>query len=68
MTLPRLDAVMARWKVVPPLSVSVATVAAALGVKVGTPEAKGDDAQGLIDMMGAAGLSSEKPTWLQTTT
>jgi hypothetical protein len=72
MTIPRMEAIAARWSKVPPLSVSVAMVAAALGVKLEQPapdqtgapagEQQGD-LQGLVDVFG---LSEGKPEWLTT--
>lgn len=73
MTIPRMEAIAARWSKVPPLSVSVAMIAAALGVKLEQPAAGDDtgdaageqtgDLQGLVDVFG---LSEGKPEWLTT--
>ena len=79
MTLPRLDAIVAHWEVVPPLAVSVAAIASVLGVgrsstkapakKSGAGAAKEvQDAQALIDLLGGAGFSTEKPAWLRAET
>lgn len=76
MTLPRLDAISEHWRKVPPLSVSVAAIAAVLGA---TPAAKGpsktdsepkkppaeQDPQALIDLLGGGGFSQGKPEWLK---
>jgi hypothetical protein len=70
MTLPRLDAVLAHWENVPPLSVSTASIAAALGVQRATPKKvdQAQNAQELMDLLGGAGFKSEKPEWLKTAT
>jgi hypothetical protein len=78
MTLPRLDAIVARWEQVPPLSVSAASIAEALGVKreaAAAPRRKpkdepGDDAvaaQQLLDQLASMGFSTERPVWLNQT-
>lgn len=80
MTLPRLEAVVARWQQTPPLSVSVAAIAEAVGVefkKGPAPQqqqrsvrpAKKQSPQALFDLLGgAAGIGSEKPEWLRKAT
>jgi len=78
MTLPRLDAISAHWRKVPPLSVSVAAIAAVLGA---TPAARGSgktggapkppveqDLNALMDLLGASGFSQGKPEWLKAAT
>lgn len=70
-TLPRLDAIIKHWQQVPPLSVSAAAIASALGVG---PAAKREkktsgeqDPSALLEMLGASGFASEKPKWLNET-
>ena len=69
MTLPRMDAIAKRWSSIPPVSVSLVRIGAALGIK---PKAKAAEAQGsmeeLASMLGQSGISSEKPEWLTKTT
>lgn len=71
MTLPRLDVIVAHWKKVPPLAVSVAAIATALGVgrEKEAPKKKktASSAAELFDMLGGAGFSTSKPEWLKTT-
>ena len=61
-----MEAIAKRWEFIPPLSVSVARVAAALGVELGKQPAKQNNIQELADVMGVAGMSSELPPWLTT--
>lgn len=64
----RVEAITKRWETIPPLSVSVATVAASMGVKFGKeqPAETENNLQELADAVGAAGMSSELPSWLTT--
>lgn len=65
MTLPRMQAFSKRWNVIPPLSVSVANIAVALGMKPKeSPQDPGSNLQEAVDMMGSAGMASGKPDWL----
>jgi hypothetical protein len=66
MTIPRLEAITKRWEVIPPLSVIVAKLAAAYGVTFDKPAPAENNLQELVDMLGSAGLSTEKPAWLTT--
>lgn len=69
MTLPRLDVIVEHWKKVPPLAVSAAAIASALGVgreKTAKPARKSSPAE-LFDMLGGSGFSTSKPEWLKTT-
>ncbi len=69
MTLPRYEAIAEHWEKVPPLSVSAAAIAQAMGVKREAPKRKGEqDLQGLFETLGGAGFKTEKPTWLQEPT
>lgn len=69
MTLPRLASIAAHWEKVPPLAVSAAAIAAALGVKRDAPApTKKQDPQALFDALGGGGFSMEKPTWLTAAT
>lgn len=73
MTLPRLAVIAERWERVPPLSVSVACIAQALGAKPGRSSSKRDDAanEGSMDELmsimggGVNGFNSELPQWLR---
>lgn len=65
MTLPRLAAIGRHWKRIPPLAVSVANIAAVLGVK--RREEDRQDMQSLAEALGAGapGFSQELPEWLK---
>lgn len=70
MTLPRLDVIVEHWKKVPPLAVSVAAIATALGVgreKAATKKKTASSAAELFDLLGGTGFSTSKPEWLRTT-
>jgi hypothetical protein len=71
MTLPRMEAVLKRWEQIPPLSVSLAGIAATLGVprpSGGSKQARGKNRQSLFDDLRAAGVKpGKKPEWLTTT-
>lgn len=64
MTLPRMEAIAKHWETVPPLSVSLASIAAALGVKRSDKKETGQD---MGELIGALGGIAEKPAWLKTT-
>ena len=64
MTLPRMGAIAKRWEIVPPLSVSVAGIAMALGIK---REPKKEAEQNVDELAALFGGISRKPEW-QTTT
>ena len=66
MTIPRVDAFVKRWEQIPPLSIMVAKAAVALGVELGKQPAKENNLQELADAVGAAGMSSDLPSWLTT--
>lgn len=68
MTLPRMDAIVKHWEVIPPLAVSVASIASALGVKrQGKVEKKAEGSiDELMSVLGGAGFKQEKPEWLRT--
>lgn len=68
MTVPRLNAIAERWKLCPPLSVSVAAVAASLGVPIGQKTPQQGDLQSLVDTLGSVGLNQGMPEWLTKTT
>jgi hypothetical protein len=63
MTLPRMEAVIKRWETVPPLSVSVAGIAAALGIK---HEPKKAPEQNMDELMSLMGGVSRRPEWQKT--
>lgn len=73
MTLPRFEAICGHWKRVPPIAVTTALIAQSLGAwKPDAPPPKAaptqGDLQGLVDMLGGAGFSREKPEWLREAT
>lgn len=67
MTLPRMAAIAKRWEEVPPLSISIAGIAAALGVK--KPEKAAMQQQNMEELAGMLGstLGQGKPEWLTKT-
>lgn len=65
MTLPRFDAIAKHWERIPPLSVSVAGIAAALGVERKARPSAGQDMGELAGLVGS-GFTSEIPEWLKT--
>lgn len=67
MTLPRMAAISKHWEQVPPVSITLAGIAAALGVK--KPE-KANVQQDMSALMGELGgmLKGGKPEWLTEST
>lgn len=73
MTIPRLTAIVAHWERVPPASVSLASIAAALGARskpaqsaaAAQPAQKEQNRQALFEALGGQGFSTEKPAWLK---
>lgn len=78
MTIPRFVAICAHWQKVPPVAVSAARIAEALGVKVAPAPAsstaglqdekeRAASRQALVDMIGGAGggVNTEMPEWLR---
>jgi len=63
MTLPRMEAITKRWEVVPPLSVSIASIASALGVKREPKKAPEQSMDELVALMGGV---SRRPEWQKT--
>jgi hypothetical protein len=73
MTLPRWEEICKHWERIPPLSISAAAIAAHIGVKRPKPRAEAEQErqssrQGLFDMLGGAGFSTETPAWLRAAT
>jgi len=71
MTLPRYQAICEHWERVPPLSVSASVIAQSLGATRPKKKAEAEQAnnrQSLLDMLGGAGFSREKPEWQRQTT
>lgn len=66
MTLPRMEAIAKRWETVPPLSVSVAGIAAALGIKR-EPKKTVAEEQNIDELAALFGGISRKPEWLTKT-
>lgn len=64
MTLPRMEAIAKHWEKIPPLSVSLAGIAAALGVK--REEKKDESQQNLDELAAIFGGVSGRPEWLKT--
>lgn len=62
-----MSAISKHWEIVPPLSVSIAGIAAALGVK--KPEKAGSSQQNMEELAGMLGttLQQGKPEWLTKT-
>jgi hypothetical protein len=73
MTLPRWEVICKHWERIPPLSISVAAIGDRMGVTRPKPRAQADqdkqaNRQGLFDMLGGAGFSTETPAWLRQAT
>lgn len=66
MTIPRMEAISRRWQRIPPLSVLVANIAAALGWQPPNEPAGDGNIQELVDLMGSGSFATEKPAWLTT--
>jgi hypothetical protein len=69
MTLPRMAAISKHWDKIPPLSISLAGIAMALGVKKPekmTAEKAQSSMDELLGMMGGQ-LAEGKPEWLTKT-
>jgi len=64
MTLSRMEAVAKHWEKVPPVSVSLAAIAAVLGVK---REEKQEAAGNIEELAGLFGGVSRRPEWLTKT-
>lgn len=67
MTMPRMMAVLKRWEVVPPLSISIAGIASALGIVKREPSRLEDKEQDFSELIGVLGVSKGKPEWLTKT-
>jgi len=66
MTLPRMESVMKHWDKIPPVSVTLAGIAAALGVK--REEKKEVDAGNIEELARLfGGVSKGRPEWLTKT-
>lgn len=74
MTLPRLTAISERWAHVPPLSVTVAGIASALGLRLESSDGKRklkDETsfEDFVEQMIGAGMKQEgTPEWLKKST
>lgn len=70
MTIPRFTAISAHWKRVPPIEVTLASIASVLGIKIGgekTAATSTSSIQELFESAQGAGFTTGRPEWLKKT-
>ena len=67
MTLPRMAAILNHWELTPPVAVSLAGIAASLGVKMEPKKSAAENASELQELLGVPGIVAGRPEWLTRT-